>query len=61
MIIPKRTILRLSGRMPDSAPEQKSGQPDAATIFRRFFLALHRLDIKERLRRSIVPDREGRA
>jgi hypothetical protein len=50
MNIRTRTILRLSGRSIDRAPEQKSGQLQAAAVFRRFFSALERLDLKRRLR-----------
>jgi hypothetical protein len=50
MTIRTRTILRLSGRSDERAPEQKSGQLQAAAVFRRFFSALERLDLKRRLR-----------
>jgi hypothetical protein len=39
-----RSILRLSGRRPDPAPERKSEELKAAAVFRRFFSVLLRLD-----------------
>ena len=43
-----RSILRLSGRGPDPAPEQKSEEMKAANVFRRFFHVLSRLDRRRR-------------
>jgi hypothetical protein len=43
-----RSILRLSGRGPDPAPEQKSEELKAANVFRRFFHVLSRLDRRGR-------------
>ena len=43
-----RSILRLSGRGPDPAPEQKSEEMKAANVFRRFFHVLSRLDRRGR-------------
>lgn len=48
-----RSILRLSARAPDPAPERKSDEGPAA-VFRRFFHAIERL---ERWRRD---DRSAR-
>ena len=42
-----RSILRLSGRPPARAPEQKS-EEGAAAVFRRFFSALARLERRRR-------------
>jgi hypothetical protein len=42
-----KTILRLSGRRPDPAPETKSGG-GAAAVFRRFFVALAKLERRPR-------------
>jgi hypothetical protein len=39
-----RSILRLSGRGPDPAPERKSEELKAAVVIRRFFSVLMRLD-----------------
>jgi hypothetical protein len=57
----RRTLLRLSGKIPDRAPEQKSKNYEAAAIFRRFFYALERLDLKGRLRRSSIADPEHKS
>ena len=43
-----RSILRLSGKDPDPAPEQKSDEMKAANVFRRFFHVLSRLDRRGR-------------
>jgi hypothetical protein len=51
-----RTILRLSGHVPDTAPEQKASGEKAASVFRRFFSVLTRLERKERL---AIPPRSG--
>jgi hypothetical protein len=45
-----KTILRLSGKMPDKPLEKKSDNREAAAIFRRFFYALEQLDLKARLK-----------
>ena len=42
-----RSILRLSGRQPEPAPERKSEPPPMAVI-RRFFATLARLDRRSR-------------
>ena len=42
-----RSILRLSGRKPDPAPERKSEQRPQA-IFRRFFATLTRIELRSR-------------
>jgi hypothetical protein len=43
-----RSVLRLSGKGPDPAPEQKSEEMKAANVFRRFFHVLTRLDRRGR-------------
>jgi hypothetical protein len=43
-----RSMLRLSGKGPDPAPEQKSEEMKAANVFRRFFHVLSRLDRRGR-------------
>jgi hypothetical protein len=43
-----RSVLRLSGRGPDPAPELKSEDLKAAGVFRRFFHVLSRLEKRER-------------
>ncbi|MGL4635990.1 MAG: hypothetical protein ACRCWF_08420 [Beijerinckiaceae bacterium] len=55
-----RTILRLSGRQPDKAPEQKSEKQEAAAVFRRFFYVLERLDKAFRRDSSQSRDEEKR-
>ncbi len=42
-----RSLLRLSGRGPDPAPEMKSEDVKAASIFRRFFHVLKRLEKRD--------------
>ncbi len=49
-----RSILRLSGRAREPAPERKSEPPPAA-IFRRFFATLARLDRRARTDRKPEP------
>jgi hypothetical protein len=44
MIHPFRTIVRLSGRDRDPAPEQKSRGPDPRPVIRRFFATLLKLE-----------------
>ncbi len=60
-----RSLLRLSGRGPESdpeqAPEQKSRQGDAAAVFRRFFNVLERLDRAFRRDSNHASDREKRS
>jgi hypothetical protein len=51
-----RTILRLSGRSPEPAPEKKSGEMTAAAVFRRFFSVLTQLQ-----RRGTDKDSRGRS
>jgi hypothetical protein len=46
----RNTILRLSGKKPDNPLEKKSENREAAAIFRRFFYALEKLDLKTRLK-----------
>jgi hypothetical protein len=46
----RNTILRLSGKKPDNPLERKSESREAAAIFRRFFYALEKLDLKARLK-----------
>jgi hypothetical protein len=53
-----KTILRLSGKLPDIPLEKKSEHLEAAAIFRRFFYALERLDLKSRFKISRSPDQE---
>ncbi len=50
-----RSILRLSGRAPEPAPERKS-DPSPAAVFRRFFATLARLD--RRARSEPKPERQ---
>ena len=42
-----RRLLRLSGRLPEKAPEMKSTDDHAAAIFRRFFSVLARFDPRQ--------------
>jgi hypothetical protein len=53
-----KTILRLSGKVPDPTLEKKSQNQEAAAIFRRFFYALERLDLKSRFRLNKSPHQE---
>lgn len=54
-----RTLLRLTGKPPAKAPEQKSGKATQAAILRRFFLVIEKLE--NSLRRTGGQDgRNGR-
>ncbi len=52
-----RSILRLSGKDPDPAPEQKSEEMKAANVFRRFFHVLSRLDRRGRPEAEAIENR----
>jgi len=59
-----RTILRLSGRALDPAPERKSDarapHEQAAAVFRRFFAAIGRIDRRPRAGPPAGGGEEGR-
>ncbi len=52
-------LLRLSGRGPDPAPEQKSDDMKAVSVFRRFFHVLSRLERRERPETDAVQERRS--
>ncbi len=54
-----RSLLRLSGRAPDPAPEQKSEDMKAVSVFRRFFHVLSRLERRERPEADAGQDRRS--
>jgi hypothetical protein len=41
-----RTILRLSAKPPNPAPERKSGEHTQAAILRRFFVVIEKLETR---------------
>ncbi len=50
-----RSILRLSGRGPEPAPERKSDE-QPQSVFRRFFATLARMDRRARIEAKQEPE-----